>query len=77
MDLAKQHIYLVYDIQNLRTHLKIGEIQILIHKETEIEKWKNPNNYKHQALDIWIEEHNEYLKNDLVAFYTGDLIPFL
>lgn len=75
MNLAKQHVYLIYDIQNRHTHTKIGEVKIRIHKETEMDKWKNPNNYKHHALDVWAEERPEYFKNDLDAFYTGDLIP--
>jgi hypothetical protein len=75
MSLAKQHISLMYDIQNRHTHTKIGEVKILIHKETEMDKWKNPNNYKHQALDLWVDEHPEWFKSDLDAFYTGDLIP--
>ena len=75
MSLAKEHIYLIYEIQNWHTNTKIGEVQIRIHKKREMDKWKNPNNYKHHALDIYIEEHPECFKRDLDAFYISDLIP--
>jgi hypothetical protein len=77
MTLIKEHLYLIYDIQLRKTHTRIGEVNILIHKETELDKWKNPNDYKHHALDIWLEGCEGYFKDELDAFYVGDIIPSL
>lgn len=74
MNLAKQHIYLIFDIQN-RFVQKVGKVQILIHKETEIEKWKNPDLVSQQAIDFFKSENPKYKDEMLNAFYTGDLIP--
>ena len=73
-NLAKEHVYLIFDIQN-RFIQRLGKVQILIHKETEIEKWKNPNLVSQQAIDFFKSENPKYKDEMLNAFYTGDLIP--
>jgi hypothetical protein len=74
MNLAKQNVYLIFDIQN-RFIQRVGKVQILIHKETEIEKWKNPDLVSQQAMDFFKSENPKYKDEMLNAFYTGDLIP--
>ncbi len=74
MNLSKQHIYLIFDIQN-RFIQRVGEVQILIHKETEIEKWKNPKLVEQDAIDYFKQKNQKYKDEKLNAFYTGDLIP--
>jgi hypothetical protein len=73
-NLSKQHIYLMFDIQN-RFIQKVGEVQIRIHKESEIDKWKNPELVKQEAIDYFKQENQEYKEEILNAFYTGDLMP--
>ena len=74
MNLAKQHIYLVFDIQN-RFLQRIGKVQILIHKEKDIEKWKNTELVKQEAIDFYKSENPKYKEEKLFAFYAGDFIP--
>jgi len=74
MNLAEQHIYLMFDIQNSLIQ-KIGEVKILIHKHTDMEKWKNPDLIKQEVIDYFKLERPEWKNSNIQAYYTGDLIP--
>ena len=64
----------MFDIQN-RFIQKVGEVQILIHKENDIPKWKTPDLVKQEVIDYFKEQNPKYKDEMLNAFYTGDLIP--
>ena len=66
----------MFDIQN-RFIPKVGEVQILIHKENDIEKWKAPDLVRQEAIDYFKEQNPKFADETLNAFYTGDLIPFV
>lgn len=74
--LSEQHVYLVFDIQNSLVQ-KIAEVKILIHKDTDMEKWKNPNLLKQEVIEYFKEERPEWKNSNIDAFYSCDLIPFL
>jgi len=74
MNLAEQHIYLMFNIQNSLIQ-KIGEVKILIHKHTDMEKWKNPDLIKQEVIDYFKLERPEWKNSNIQAYYTGDLIP--
>ena len=63
----------MFDIQN-RFVQKVGEVQILIHKEKDIEKWKSPDSVKQEAINYFKEQNPKYKGEFLNAFYTGDFI---
>ena len=73
-DLDKQHIYLMFDIQN-QFIKSVGKVQILIHKEKEIGKWANPSLVKQEAIDYFKQENTKFKDEMLNAFYISDLIP--
>lgn len=66
----------MFDIQNRFIQI-VGKVQILIHKESEIEKWKNPELASQEAIDFFKSENPKYKNEMLNAFYTGDLIPLV
>jgi hypothetical protein len=74
MNLAEQHIYLMFDIQNSLIQ-KIGEVKILIHKHTDMEKWKNPDLIKQEVIDYFKLERPEWKNSNIQVYYAGDLIP--
>ena len=76
MNLATQHIYLMFDI-HYRFIQHIGTVKILIQKERDIEKWKNPDLVKQEAIDFYKSETPQYKEQKLMAFYTGDFIPYV
>lgn len=76
MNLAKEHIYLMFDIQNCIVQ-KIGEVKILIHKHNDIAKWKNPELVEQEAIDYFKSETPEWKNSKINAIYTGDLIPYI
>jgi hypothetical protein len=73
MNLAEQHIYLMFDIQNSLIQ-KIGEVKILIHKHMDIEKWKNPDLIKQEVIDYFKLERPEWKNSNIQVYYVGDLI---
>lgn len=75
MDLAQAHIYLLFDIY--RFGQKLSEVKILIHKENDIEKWKNPQLEEGAAIEFFKLQNPIYKEASLTAYYTGDLIPKL
>ena len=66
----------MFDIQNQFIQ-KIGEVKILLQKETDIEKWKNPDLVKQEAIDSFKLQHPKYKDDKLNAFYTSDFIPYI
>lgn len=74
--LVTQHVYLIFDVFSL-PFFKVGEVKILIHKEKDIECWKNPDLLRDKAIDTFRNESPDYKEIGLNAYYTGDLIPFI
>ena len=74
MNLTNSHIYLMFDIQNKFGQI-VGQVQISIHIEKDLEKWKTPDLVKQEAVDYFKTQNIQYNDETLCAFYTGDLIP--
>lgn len=68
----KRYVLLTFAIHV--NHTKIGEVYVPINKEKDIDKWKNPNDCKQQAINTFISEFPKWSPNELEAIYIGDII---
>lgn len=76
MNLAKVHVYLIFDIYQ-KPFIKKGQIRILVNKKYEFDKYKNPELVKQEAINLFKINNQEYKYEELEAFYVGDLVPFV
>lgn len=76
-NLSKKNVYLLFDIRCWTQKKRLGEVQIPIHKESEMDKWKNPDSVKQDAVQAFKLENPIYNDMELDAIYTGDIIPML
>ncbi len=73
---SKYYVYLCFDIFNIK-HFKIGGTKVLIHKQLDLNKWKEPSLCANDAIKEFKKTFAEYSDYDLTAIYTGDLIPII
>ena len=76
MKLDDKSVWLAFDIW-VEGKIKIGEVQIKLNKEAEIEKWKNPILCEKEVLESFTKEFPQYSYFKLHAYHTADTIPFL
>lgn len=76
MNLAKYHVYMIFDIYT-QNGINIGRALILINKKSDLIKWKNTRLCEHEAIECFESENPEQKERVLTAFYYGDIIPIV
>lgn len=71
MNKERNYVYLKFQIY--LQQITVGEVEIRVHKVTDIEKWKTPDLVKQEAVDFFKSEHPAYKGEVLDAYYVGDV----
>ena len=72
MSLNEDYVYLIFDIHF--HDRSIGEVQFPIQKHRDIEKWKNPDLVKIDAINVFKNNHKVWENFSLCAYYKGDFV---
>lgn len=70
----RYYVFLTFEILS-SIHLKIGESAIMLDKEQDLTKWKNPNIVEEEAILQFKEAYIEYVNDKLSAIFMYDFVP--
>lgn len=71
--MTENNIYLLFDIYD--KSVLIGQVNILINKNNDMDKFKNPLLCVNNAINQFKLYNNQYNDIPLKAYHIGDLIP--
>lgn len=72
MLISTEYIYLIFNVYS--QNYELGQVQILIHTLSEMEKWKNPYLCENEVINYFRDQCPEYMCRPLWISYYRDMV---